>query len=68
VLGAAGVHIHEMVAERNFAPGNAGVIFYTDVLVPLIGLCFCGCNTEAKARSRQRAVVINDERRVVVFR
>jgi hypothetical protein len=26
-----------MVSARNFAPGNAGIIFYMDVIVPLIG-------------------------------
>jgi len=36
--GAAGVHIHSMIAEQNFAPGNAGIIFLTDIVVPLIGL------------------------------
>ena len=38
LLGAAGTHIREMIVARNFAPGNAGVIFYTDILLPLIGL------------------------------
>jgi hypothetical protein len=37
LLGAAGIHIHGMVARHNFAPGNAGVIFYTDILVPAFG-------------------------------
>jgi hypothetical protein len=37
-LGAAAVHIHSMIVAHNFAPGNAGVIFYTDIGVPLIGL------------------------------
>jgi hypothetical protein len=37
LLGAAGGHLYQMVAAGNFAPGNAGVIFYTDILVPLIG-------------------------------
>jgi len=36
--GAAGVHIRSMIAQGNFAPGNAGVIFWTDLLVPLAGL------------------------------
>jgi hypothetical protein len=36
-LGAAAGHIHQMVTAANFAPGNAGVIFYTDILIPLIG-------------------------------
>jgi hypothetical protein len=38
--GAAGVHIHSMIVESNFAPGNAGIIFWTDIIVPFIGLIF----------------------------
>ena len=38
--GAAGVHIYEMVTAHNFAPGNAGVIFYSDLLVPVLGFIF----------------------------
>lgn len=38
LLGAAGTHLIQMVRTHNFAPGNAGVIFYTDILLPLIGL------------------------------
>ncbi len=38
--GAAGVHIQSMITEGNFAPGNAGVIFWTDLLLPLMGLVF----------------------------
>ncbi len=38
LLGAAGGHIYQMITARNFAPGNAGVIFWTDILVPLAGL------------------------------
>ena len=37
LLGAAGGHLHQITAARNFAPGNAGVIFYTDILIPLVG-------------------------------
>jgi hypothetical protein len=37
-LGAAGVHVHDMITAGNFAPGNAGTIFYTDILIPIIGL------------------------------
>src|ERR671923_249560 len=36
--GAAGGHLYQMIIARNFAPGNAGVIFYTDILIPIIGL------------------------------
>jgi hypothetical protein len=35
--GAAGGHIVQMVTEHNFAPGNAGIIFWTDVFLPVIG-------------------------------
>jgi hypothetical protein len=37
-LGAAAGHVQQMVTAHNFAPGNAGVIFYTDIVVPLSGL------------------------------
>jgi hypothetical protein len=36
-LGAAAGHAYQMVAAGNFAPGNAGVIFWTDIIIPLIG-------------------------------
>lgn len=35
--GAAGGHIYQMVTAGNFAPGNAGVIFWSDVFLPVIG-------------------------------
>ncbi len=35
--GAAAGHIYQMVAHHNFAPGNAGVIFWTDLLLPVLG-------------------------------
>jgi hypothetical protein len=35
--GAAGGHVYQMITAHNFAPGNAGVIFYTDILIPIIG-------------------------------
>lgn len=38
--GAAGGHIHQMLAADNFSPGNAGVIFWTDVILPAIGFGF----------------------------
>jgi hypothetical protein len=37
LLGAAGGHLYQMIAAGNFAPGNAGAIFYTDILIPIIG-------------------------------
>jgi hypothetical protein len=37
LLGAAGGHIYQIAVAHNFAPGNAGVILYTDIAIPLIG-------------------------------
>jgi hypothetical protein len=35
--GAAAGHIYQIVHAGNFAPGNAGVILYTDILIPILG-------------------------------
>jgi hypothetical protein len=35
--GAAGGHIYQMIAAHNFSPGNAGVIFWSDIFIPIIG-------------------------------
>ena len=40
LLGAAGGHVYQMIAAHNFAPGNAGIIFWMDIVVPLIGFAF----------------------------
>lgn len=37
-LGAAAGHVYQMVTTHNFAPGNAGMIFYMDIIIPLIGV------------------------------
>lgn len=34
-LGAAYVHVRDMLNTKNFALGNAGPIFYIDILAPL---------------------------------
>ncbi|HHF7374123.1 DUF6790 family protein [Legionella bozemanae] len=34
--GAAGVHLYQMITTHNFEPGNAGTIFWTDILIPAI--------------------------------
>ena len=35
--GAAGGHLYQILKTRNMAPGNAGVILWTDILLPVIG-------------------------------
>lgn len=35
--GAAVGHIHDIMTTGNMAPGNAGVMLYSDILLPVIG-------------------------------
>ncbi len=37
LLGAAAGRVYQMMTAHNYAPGNAGVIFCTDIAVPIIG-------------------------------
>lgn len=34
--GAAGGHVYQMIISHNFAPGNAGIIFWTDIILPIL--------------------------------
>jgi hypothetical protein len=36
LLGDAGGHVHQMTAASNFSPGNAGPVFYLDIILPLV--------------------------------
>ncbi|MFC4353004.1 DUF6790 family protein [Fodinicurvata halophila] len=49
--GAAGGHVYQMITAGNFAPGNAGVIFYSDILIPLIGFALLWWRGRAGGRS-----------------
>lgn len=53
LLGAAGGHIYQMATAHNFAPGNAGIIFWTDILVPAIGFALLAL----QGRERERDLV-----------
>jgi hypothetical protein len=35
LLGAAAGHLSHMIVAHNFTPGDAGVIFYTDMAIPI---------------------------------
>jgi hypothetical protein len=37
MLGAAVGHVHQMIVANNFAPGNAGFMFWSDIFFPLMG-------------------------------
>ena len=51
--GAACGHVYQMITAHNFAPGNAGIIFYSDLLVPIVGFIFLWLQHRA-TRSQQR--------------
>jgi len=53
--GAAGGHVYQMIKAHNFAPGNAGIIFYTDILIPLVGLLFLWLQRRSVAERRRDA-------------
>ena len=36
LLGAAAIHVSEMVDAGNYNPGNAGVVFYMDIIGPAL--------------------------------
>jgi len=52
LLGAAAGHVYQMVTAHNFAPGNAGVIFYTDIIVPLLGFLLLWLRYSRDGRAR----------------
>ena len=56
--GAAAGHVHQMITAHNFAPGNAGVIFYSDILVPIVGFIFLWLQRRAAARQSASAAAI----------
>ncbi len=38
LLGDAAGHVHQMMLAGNFAPGNAGLVFYMDIIQPLLSV------------------------------
>ena len=52
--GAAGGHVYQMIPARNFAPGNAGIIFYSDILVPIVGFIFLSLQHRSAASQQVR--------------
>jgi hypothetical protein len=64
-LGAAWGHIREMTAAHNFAPGNAGIVLYTDIAIPLIGFYLLWLARPGRSghRAAVRQVLRADEQR-----
>ena len=42
LLGDAVGHVKQMLIAGNFAPGNAGVPFYTDIICPVLAIALLG--------------------------
>lgn len=40
LLGAAVGHSYQMLSAGNFSPGNAGAVYYTDIVIPVLGFAF----------------------------
>ncbi|MBT3261120.1 hypothetical protein HOC37_04260 [bacterium] len=36
LFGAAHTHLYDIFARGNYAPGNAGIVLYADILIPII--------------------------------
>jgi hypothetical protein len=53
LLGDAVGHIREMVATGNFAPGNAGLPFYMDIICPTLAIILVNV---AKRRDEHRTI------------
>lgn len=56
LLGAAVGHVQQMIAAHDFAPGNAGVIFYTDIALPLIGFALLALSRDHSGTAPEAAV------------
>jgi hypothetical protein len=57
--GAAAGHVREILMTKNFSPGNAGVVLWTDIFLPVIGfafLYFYHSRHTARAPELERAV------------
>jgi hypothetical protein len=55
LLGDAVGHVRDMVVAGNFAPGNAGVPFFTDVICPVAALALLLAAKRARAAEASMA-------------
>lgn len=65
LLGAAAGHIRQMIEVHNFAPGNAGAIFYTDLAIPALGLLFLALQARPRDSHSQRRLIGRFARRLI---
>ncbi len=60
LLGAAGGHIYQMIAAHNFAPGNAGIVFYMDIIIPITGFLLLWLQNRHGSSAMDRALPRGD--------
>lgn len=65
LLGAAAGHVYQMIVAHNFAPGNAGVVFYTDIALPLIAFVLLGLQYRCQRGSSGAQLPLWGARRAV---
>ena len=51
MLGVAIGHVYQIALTHNMAPGNAGVMFYSDIVLPVIGVVLLAVQWKVDARS-----------------
>jgi hypothetical protein len=55
LLGAAVVHIRDIVVAANYSPGNAGIVLYTDILIPVILIALLAYRNYVDRQERESA-------------
>jgi len=54
-LGAAAVHIQQIIVAQNYSPDNAGIILYTDIFTPLLLIGLLAYVRRASGQERKMA-------------
>jgi hypothetical protein len=54
-LGAAVVHIREIVVAADYAPNNAGMTLYLDILIPVILIALLVCYEHVRSDEPRNA-------------
>jgi hypothetical protein len=62
--GAAGGHVYQILVHHDHAAGNAGVILWTDILLPVFGLAAVYAHHRALARAGRHGERASAPRRV----
>ncbi len=56
LLGDAAGHVRQMIAAGNFAPGNAGPVFYLDIILPVLTIALLLMSRRSRAEASSDTV------------